>query len=142
MKKAADARYYERNADTIKDRVGGAYHDLSDEAKKDRRAKNRARPKHADEKVRERERLRVEVLAAYGARCSCCGTTYEPHLTLDHVEGGGTRERKERKGTNLYRVARQEGFPPRFQILCWNCNWTKHKHGACGCSEPLLKVVS
>jgi hypothetical protein len=39
------------------------------------------------EKVRARKReearaVRAEVIAAYGGRCACCGTDYDPHLTI------------------------------------------------------------
>jgi hypothetical protein len=82
-----------------------------------------------------RARIKAEALAHYGALCVCCGTTYEAHLTLDHVGGGGYQERQERAGTPTWRIAKQEGFPERFQVMCFNCNWAKHIDGECRCQE-------
>ena len=82
-----------------------------------------------------RARVKAEALEAYGAVCVCCGNTYEPHLTLDHVDGGGHQERMARAGTPTWRIAKQEGFPDRFQVMCFNCNWAKHREGECGCQE-------
>lgn len=43
-------------------------------------------------------------------------------LTIDHVDSdGGGRERAIR-GYAMYRLIALLGFPPTFQILCWNCN--------------------
>jgi hypothetical protein len=83
---------------------------------------------------RYRKRVRKEVLQAYGGACACCGTDYAAHLTLDHIDGGGTADRKENSSSYaVERRLRREGFPPGYQILCWNCNWAKHHEGACGC---------
>lgn len=84
-----------------------------------------------------RARVKAETLEHYGAACVCvcCGNAYELHLTLDHVKGGGTAERKARAGAPSWRIARQEGFPDRFQVMCWNCNWAKHYGGECRCQE-------
>lgn len=112
----------------------------TDEAFRERR-KAASRARYAAEtpeqrkarKQAERDKLRAEVIAAYGGKCSCCGTDYEPHLTLDHVNGGGTTERRSLQGGSCWRVARREGYPDRFQLLCFNCNWAKHHLGECGC---------
>lgn len=141
MKKAADARYYQRNSEAVKKRAKDQYDGLSDEQKRTRVTKALERPTKPAENASERQRLKLEVLMAYGGHCVCCRTSYLPHLTLDHVEGGGSAERRERKGTNLYRIARREGYPPRFQVLCWNCNWAKHTQGECGCQGTHLRLV-
>lgn len=81
-----------------------------------------------------RKRLRVEVLAAYGARCACCGEgTYE-FLGVDHVDGDGAEHRKRIGGsgsTRLYRWLKTHEFPPGFQVLCHNCNLAKGFYGHC-----------
>lgn len=77
-------------------------------------------------------RLKLEVYAAYGgAKCNCCGEAEEFFLTLDHVEGGGSKDRKENGsgGANFYRRLIKQGFPVGFQVLCMNCNWGRHRNG-------------
>jgi hypothetical protein len=95
--------------------------------------------------------LRARVLAAYGGVCACCGEQEEVFLTVDHVNGGGAEHRrsltKGRKGsggtTLVYRSICDQGFPPDFQILCFNCNYAKHRQGKCpherGISELVLR---
>lgn len=78
---------------------------------------------------------RREVIEHYGGRCTCCGTDFYPHLCLDHVNGGGGAERRAGKGTKIYPRLKREGYPPGFQVLCWNCNSAKHYYGSCACGE-------
>lgn len=76
------------------------------------------------------QRLRAQVIAAYGGKCECCGEAEPEFLCLDHRHGGGTAERR-RTPCNLtiYRRARDLGFPPEFRILCHNCNQSAHLGG-------------
>ena len=81
-----------------------------------------------------RARLRDEVLAGYGNKCTCCGETTRAFLTLDHVNGGGSRDRKENHaiGNKLYRGLIKRGFPSDFRILCMNCNFGRQfNNGIC-----------
>jgi hypothetical protein len=58
-------------------------------------------------------------------------------LSLDHIDGGGNKHRKElfgdkgESGLSLYRWAKNNGYPPIFQVLCMNCNHAKHVLGVC-----------
>ena len=91
--------------------------------------------------VRERENAwakktrinaRTKVYNAYGNKCACCGETEPLFLTLDHVDNDGHIERKAHSQGNLYGRIIREGFPDRFQILCWNCNAGKRRNnGVC-----------
>jgi hypothetical protein len=79
-----------------------------------------------------RERLRAETFAAYGgAVCACCGETIERFLTLDHIYGGGNDERREAKcdGLTFYNWLKKQGYPPGYQVLCFNCNCGRHHNG-------------
>lgn len=89
--------------------------------------------------ARFRRRLRLACLAAYGNACACCGESSERFLTIDHVNNDGAAHRRSLRGggrpqagagNNTYPWLRKNGFPPGFQILCWNCNWAK-KSGPC-----------
>jgi hypothetical protein len=73
---------------------------------------------------------------AYGGRrCACCGETEFLFLSIDHIHGGGNRDRKEKKvsgGLTFYRWLKRAGWPPGFQILCMNCQFgRKHNGGVC-----------
>ncbi len=84
-------------------------------------------------KQRYREKLKTEVVAAYGGGCGCCVNTLSVHLTVDHVKGDGATDTAH--GEALYRRIKAEGFPSRYQVLCWNCNSAKHILGRCPCGE-------
>lgn len=43
-------------------------------------------------------------------------------LTIDHVNGGGTKHRKEIKGGNIHHWLIKNGLPEGYRVLCWNCN--------------------
>lgn len=81
--------------------------------------------------LRSLNRLREEVRAAYGGRCSCCGETEPIFLGIDHVNGGGGRDRAENKlfGIAMYRFLRNRGYPPEFRLLCHNCNLGRYLNG-------------
>lgn len=83
---------------------------------------------------RYRAALRAEVLIAYGSKCDCCGEHRQEFLALDHRNGGGTKERRAaaaNTSTGMYRIARNEGFPTRFRLLCHNCNCSLGWYGFC-----------
>src|SRR6266567_2722001 len=79
--------------------------------------------------------LRLQVLAAYGGKCICCGESTPVFLTIDHVDGGGNAHRESIGGiggTRLYIWLRRSGFPQTgFQLLCRNCNWAKFAYSVC-----------
>lgn len=73
-------------------------------------------------------RCKKLVFEHYGERCACCKEDGKTFLTIDHINGGGTKHRKkmrEKIVTWLFR----NNFPEGFQTLCFNCNWSKHING-------------
>lgn len=79
-----------------------------------------------------REKLRLEVISAYGGKCSCCGENRLPFLTLEHVNHDG-KEHRERVGVRgVYVDLRKRGFPKEgFTIFCWNCQMATCNGGIC-----------
>ena len=82
------------------------------------------------------EKLRRLAFAAYcigEVKCACCGEKEQRFLSLDHINGGGTKERKEGKGGGhfAYRRLKKLGYPAGYQILCYNCNFAKGVWGVC-----------
>jgi hypothetical protein len=72
------------------------------------------------------DKLKVQVVDAYGGRCACCGETEIAFLSVDHIHGGGNKHRRsldKRYGFGgIYEWLRDQGFPKdEFRILCMNC---------------------
>lgn len=75
------------------------------------------------------QKIKVNVLEHYSKKsgtiaCLLCGEDKLELLTIDHIDGGGHREQQNLglKGTEYYRYLIKQNYPPRFRILCMNCN--------------------
>ena len=73
-------------------------------------------------------RCKKLVFEHYGKKCNCCEEDKKTFLTIDHIDGGGTRHRKKLK-EKIYTWLFRDNFPAGFQTLCFNCNWSKHING-------------
>lgn len=79
-----------------------------------------------------RTAAKAAVFEAYGGpACKCCGETIEKFLTIDHINGGGRAHRSDgrRIGSEIYIQLKARGFPPGFQVLCFNCNCGRSVNG-------------
>jgi hypothetical protein len=70
---------------------------------------------------------REKIIETLGAKCSRCGYDDKRALVIDHIEGGGTKERGEMGGGYYSKVLEKikEGSKE-YQILCCNCNHIKN----------------
>ena len=80
--------------------------------------------------VRYRRRIKTEVLTHYGngtLACVKCGFNDIRALSIDHINGGGNRQKRELNitGTEMYRWLKKNNYPDGFQTLCHNCQWIK-----------------
>lgn len=73
--------------------------------------------------ARYRKRLRDAVLAFLGGVCVKCGFSDKRALQVDHVNGGGMKEKRSIGDSAMY--LKILGNPDGYQILCANCNWIK-----------------
>jgi hypothetical protein len=90
---------------------------------------HKSHPEQAREHSRKTDaRRRQQALDAYGSVCSCCGEDNTVFLTIDHIDGGGTKHRKN-VNNKVYPELRRQGFPPGYRVLCWNCNWAEYRGG-------------
>lgn len=85
---------------------------------------------------RRRERvwlLKLEMIKAYGGKCSCCGLTEPRFLTLEHLLGGGNAHRERlHKSDRTWLELKLQGWPQEGYILfCWNCQMGKTHYGIC-----------
>jgi hypothetical protein len=74
---------------------------------------------------------RDRIFEAYGPVCNCCGETMRLALTIDHVHGNGNEHRRSLGGGNRRQLLEiiNAGFPPDYQILCYNCNFARQRNG-------------
>lgn len=82
-------------------------------------------------KAKRHRELREQAFAGYGGECQCCGENTFEFLAIDHVNGGG---RKDRENNSTYQIARRvikENFPDDYRILCHNCNQAMGWYGFC-----------
>lgn len=92
-----------------------------------------------------RQTHRLIVLQHYSQgtmKCSCCGETNIPFLTIDHLNGGGRQHRISLGifGSALYSWLIENEFPEGFSVMCMNCNHAKGMYGQCP-HEILQKAV-
>lgn len=86
-----------------------------------------------------RQKLRSELIAAYGGKCSCCEESEPAFLTLEHKNRDGKAHRMLlSNGKNnswssaVYLDLKRRGWPrDGYTLLCFNCNHATWKLGIC-----------
>lgn len=56
--------------------------------------------------------------------CAYCGFSDVRALSIDHLDGGGSKERRIHRG-NFYGYLVAHDYPDGFQVLCMNCQFIK-----------------
>lgn len=79
-----------------------------------------------------RQNLKQETLSHYSngtMACATCNFNNILALTIDHINGGGNKQRKELSidgaGYHFYQWLEKNNYPYGYQVLCMNCNWIK-----------------
>jgi len=75
----------------------------------------------------------MRAIQLLGARCACCSESHISFLDIDHIHGGGSRERRGRGPNHIFREI-LGGLPnphEKYQVLCSNCNQSKRRRGRC-----------
>ena len=96
------------------------------------RAKDPQRNKEYEKKYY--RRAKSAVFNHYGnndPKCACCGEKQMEFLCIDHINGGGSQQRKVLKRGNIYHWLKMTKFPKGYQVLCHNCNAGKSIYGIC-----------
>ena len=79
--------------------------------------------------------LKLDILAAYGFRCYCCGEYRPQFLTIGHSLNDGAAHRAEFSGSgsgkNFYGAMKKLGYPQNLglRVECWNCNCGANSNG-------------
>lgn len=71
---------------------------------------------------------RNATVEALGGKCIQCGFDDKRALQIDHIDGGGSKERKERNFKGSFNKHVLQSFlkgENKYQLLCANCNWIK-----------------
>ena len=71
-----------------------------------------------------RRKLKQEVLEHYGTICPC-GFSDQRALSIDHINGKGTKHRRQIGASRFYIWLRKNNFPDGYQVLCMNCQFIK-----------------
>ena len=77
--------------------------------------------------------LRQQTLEKLGSVCVICGFSDYRALQIDHIDGGGSQDRKNIGNRNLFLREVLKDNNNKYQLLCANCNWIKrfeqNEHG-------------
>lgn len=85
-----------------------------------------------------RRRIRSEIMAALGAKCSCCGESDPRFLTVDHIYNDGAEEREKITGSRrnggwfdswLHQQIVKNEVRDRYRLMCYNCNCGRQNNG-------------
>lgn len=106
----------------------------------------RWRARNPDFDAKRHHAIRCETFAHYGngrIACVCCGEAEMKFLTIDHINGGGTKEREllNRQGVTFYLWLIKQGFPAGYQTLCMNCNYARGHWGVCPHQQAIVCEV-
>lgn len=86
-------------------------------------------------RYRTRDKLRNDVLHAYGNQCTCCGERTKQFLAMDHINNDGAVHKRSlglKSAQAFYTWLRANNYPKHnFQILCHNCNMAKEFYDIC-----------
>jgi hypothetical protein len=84
-----------------------------------------------ESRAKSHRRIREESFAGYGGKCQCCGEERFEFLALDHVNGGGRKEREKLSTRQISQKVIANNFPPEYRVLCHNCNSAIGWYGYC-----------
>ena len=82
------------------------------------------------------QKIRREVLSHYSGdppSCSCCGENHLEFLTIDHIYGGGNKQKKKigKVGWAFPKWLKDNNYPDGYRVLCYNCNCSRGFYGYC-----------
>lgn len=97
---------------------------------------------HLDYHRNNTRKIKKRTMDQYGGACVCCGEAELDFLTIDHIHEDGAAHRREigptkKSGVHFYLWLKKNEYPSGFQVLCMNCNLSKHNNdGLCAHKAP------
>ena len=75
--------------------------------------------------------LRNKIIKRLGSACKCCGENEPLFLQIDHIKGGGNKERKKFIDSSQYYeyLLTRPDLKKKYQLLCANCNAGRYYNG-------------
>lgn len=127
--------YYQKNKDKISEQKRLNYHKNIEKYQKQKRVyylKNKTEIQKKTSKYYQTWKTYNKYLAVFHYTngkmcCETCGETIMELLTVDHINGGGSKHRKLIGSRNIHVWLRRNNYPTGFQILCYNCNMVKQR---------------
>ena len=119
--------WYSKNRESIRAKQREYYRQNKEKFSASNRKWRKANPKASIKFIKAaRERLRSEVLQVLGNQCIQCGFNDPRALQIDHIHGGGRKDRKEKTSPWAFlKDIKLNGAQGKFQLLCANCNSIK-----------------
>ena len=81
-------------------------------------------PKRKVYKDRWRKEWKDKAYNKLGGKCIKCGFSDQRALQIDHINGGGNKDKLRHERDKYYRKIYESKFNE-YQLLCANCNWIK-----------------
>lgn len=123
-------RHYQKNKEEIKAKARAKHYENKEENNKRSREYSAAHKEENNIRARRyRENRRNQIFSILGDKCIRCGFKDKRALQIDHVNGGGTKERRS-YGNRLDKHYKDvfeavKNGSKEYQILCANCNSIK-----------------
>ena len=75
--------------------------------------------------------LRSKIIKRLDGACKCCGENEPLFLQIDHIKGGGSKERKKFIDSSQYYefLLTRPDLKKKYQLLCANCNAGRYYNG-------------
>jgi hypothetical protein len=130
-------QYREENRERINKSNNRRYHEkyrakaLTNYDPKKRAAYHQANlEKERRQSIEYNRALRREIYAHYGNKCAFCGDSNPSHLSIDHINNDGGKQRRQGiKATKLLHWIKKNNYPDDLQLLCFTHNFEKGCYG-------------
>lgn len=84
-------------------------------------------------KVRYQQRKNETMGGGDPSRCICCREGKIEALSIEHINNGGARHRKEVEEGSTYSWLKKNGYQEGFPVLCFKCKCEKGIDRECPC---------
>ena len=88
----------------------------------------------SSERIKDYQRLKLSIITKLGLKCACCNRNEYELMTIDHIHGGGGKQKKTLRG-HAYLVWLDklpfDELLQDFRCLCYNCNYACGFWGEC-----------
>lgn len=86
-----------------------------------------------------KKNIRKAVIEKYGGKCMCCSEAQLEFLVIDHINGGGNKQRKIMSVTKFYKILFDTEINNKdYRVLCHNCNSALGFYGYCPHKERVI----